>query len=174
MVIAAPAWLVIPAMVTRRTDRWTERIAKMMAATGAAGAAFAATNPFLIWNFWSNPRLLGSNVGTTVGMYSAGRLWEGLWNVGALSVEAAGVAVLAAGAIGAAWVWRVRPSRRWVVLAPGLAVLGAMAVVGAGKPGEYARFGIPAYAMLAVLAAVAAARLTARRQIGRASCRERV
>jgi len=156
---AWPVWLVLPAMLLARHDHWASRLGKLAAAVALSGGIYLLFNPFVVINLFVNPAVLRSNLANSAAMYEIGRLGAGLANVARLSLEGAGPAVPLTGLAGAVWLcWR-QPARAGVVLAPAGAVLALMIAVGAGKPAEFARFGMFAYAALAVLAGCASAKL---------------
>jgi hypothetical protein len=160
---AWPVWLVLPVMFAGRGGGWRDCGSKLAGATAACLGVFLLFNPFLVFNLLFHRSMLVSNLANSTAMYSVGDLTEGAANVAKLSFEAAGPAVLAAGILGGLWLYL---RRRWEVaclLLPGAAVLGMMASLGAGKPGEFGRFGVFAYAVLALLAGCGAAVLAERR-----------
>ena len=159
---ACPIWLVLPAMLVARADSWNQRVAKLAASTAVSVATFSVLNPLLIWNLLTNRDVVRSNLGTTAAMFPLADIGGGLTTVAALTLEAVGPAVVIAGLGGALWLCVRRRNRAMTLLIPPAVALAVMVAVGAGKPGEFARFGVFAYAMLAVLAAVGLARLAAR------------
>jgi len=158
---AWPVWLVLPAMLVARHDRWADRLRKLAVATALFGGVYLLFNPFVVINLFINPAVLRSNLENSAAMYRIGALGAGLMNVARLSAEATGPAVLLTGLAGAVWLCVRQRARAGVVLAPAAIALAAMVAVGAGKPAEFARFGIFAYTVLAVLAGCASAKLLA-------------
>ncbi len=156
---AWPVWLVLPAMLLARHDRWASRVGKLAAAVAMSGGVYLLFNPFVVINVFANPAVLRSNFENSAAMYQIGSIGAGLANVVWLSSEAAGTAILLTGVAGAVWLCRRQRARAAVMLAPAAAVLAVMVAVGAGKPAEFARFGMFAYAALAVLAGCVSARL---------------
>jgi len=156
---AWPVWLVLPAMLLARHERWASRVGKLAAAGALSGGVYLLFNPFVVINLFVNPAVLRSNFENSAAMYQVGSLGAGMANVVRLSLEAAGAAVLLAGLAGVVWLCRRQRARAAVIVAPAAAALAVMITVGAGKPAEFARFGVFAYAVLAVLAGCVSARL---------------
>jgi hypothetical protein len=160
MVLSAwPIWLVLPAMLLGRKDGWRVRAGRLVAATLLFVTIYVLFNPFVAIHLFANRAVLRSNLANSAAMYRVGDLGQGLHNLIRLSAEAAGPALLVIGLVGVAWLCVRRRGEAATLLLPAAMVLATMAAVGAGKPGEFARFGMFAYAILAVLSGCAAARL---------------
>lgn len=130
---------------------------KTLAGVGVGVVVYLLTNPYLVINALTDRDLLRSNIGNSLAMYAVARIGDGLLRVVELTVEGATLPIMllgAAGAVVAVW----RRSRAAVVLVVPAAVFFAQFVlIGAGKPGEYGRFGVFTDAALAIGAACAIA-----------------
>ena len=115
-----------------------------------ASAVYLITNPYIVINAISNRETLASNFGNSLAMYEIDRVVEGLMRVGELTIEGATLPVLILGSVALV----VALMRRKTFVAPLVVVAGVFflqfVLIGAGKPGEYGRFGIFTNTALAI------------------------
>jgi hypothetical protein len=154
-----------------------------------ASITYLLFNPYILINLFKNRDVLRSNFGNSLAMYEVARIGEGLKRVLQLTAEGASWPVVTLGALGLmAWlVRRIRSkqvdgaarnsgmrateeppsnSAEWIVLVVPAAVFFLQFVlIGAGKPGEYGRFGIFPNAALAIGAGCVLATVIRRRAI---------
>ncbi len=135
----------------------------LLLATLAFAVAYAATNPYVIYNALFNRAALTSNLSNSTAMYTIDRLPAGAIRVAELLVEAAGVGVVAVGAVGALWLLRRWPRQTLIAAAPAAALLAITIALGAGKPAEFGRFLLLPAVLLALAGGALLARLTRRR-----------
>ena len=135
---------------------------RSVAGVGVGGCVYLITNPYIVINAVSNREVLRSNFGNSLAMYEVSRVGEGLVRVLELTIEGATLPVLVLGAV--ALLFGV--VRRNAEVTP-LAVVGGVlflqfVLIGAGKPGEYGRFGVFTNTALAIGAACVIAGIFAR------------
>jgi hypothetical protein len=109
-----------------------------------AVAAYFATNPYVLINFFSNREILNSNFGNSLAMYEIDRVGEGLIRVFELMLEGATLPVVVLGFVaGVVSVLRHRQvPHLWLAIVPAFLFFAQFVLIGAGKPDEYGRFGI--------------------------------
>jgi len=134
----------------RRFARW---IATTLRGLTAAAIIYAISNPYLLINAVADRDVLRSNFGNSLAMYEVSRIGEGFQRMIELVIEGATLPVLVFG--GAAFTL-ASIRREWPILP--LAVCAAIfavqfALLGAGKPAEYGRFGVFPVTALAIAAA---------------------
>ncbi|MFH0982479.1 MAG: glycosyltransferase family 39 protein, partial [Planctomycetota bacterium] len=128
---------------------------RALAGIGIALLVYFATNPYVAINALCNRAVLRSNLSNSTAMYEIGRAGEGLVRVLELTVEGATLPVVVIGVIGLSIaIYR----RRWetlpLVIPAGL-IFVQFVLLGAGKPAEYARFGVFPNTALAIATACA-------------------
>jgi hypothetical protein len=116
-------------------------------------AVYLITNPYILINTVTNREVLQSNFGNSLAMYEISRIGEGFVRVIELTIEGAALPILALGVV-ATVIAVIRRNATMVPLAVAAAVFFMQFVfIGAGKPGEYGRFGIFTNTALAIGAA---------------------
>jgi len=130
--------------------RWVARTGLGVA---VAAAAYLVTNPYVLINALCSPEVIASNLGNSTAMYEIDRIGAGFVRVLELTVEGATLPIVILGAIAMIGAL-ARRSRIAVplIIAAGVFFL-QFVLIGAGKPGEYGRFGIFPNAALAIGAA---------------------
>lgn len=114
---------------------------------------YLAANPYVLVNAFVNREVLRSNFGNSLAMYEITRIGEGLIRVLQLTVEGATLPVAVFGTI-AFGLALVRWNRAAIVLfVPAAVFFLQFVLIGAGKPGEYGRFGVFTNSALAIAAA---------------------
>ncbi len=175
--VVAFAVLPVMAMLRARRDRHARERAggessspdlrawlSALMALGAGVVVYAATNPWVIHHLLFDRDIFRSNISNSTAMYPAGDLVGGAASGVVLLALAVGTlfffAIVFAGAVLLAR--RVRlGARSWLLLTAAAAVLIYFLPLGAGKPPEYARFGIvPMTVLLIAYFAVAGRGLT--------------
>lgn len=131
-------WAALPIVDRRMRERRV--LACLLAAGVGALVIYALVNPYLLYNGLFRPEVLASNVGNSTAMYRVGRLGEGLWRVCELMAESCGWPLLIVGFGGFLLLLRNHARETLIVAAPSLAMLLLAVSIGAGKPGEFARF----------------------------------
>jgi len=159
---AAPAFLLLPAMVMMRADERRQQIRLSLLAAVVGVLVYAITNPFVLINLLLHRDLLRSNAGNTGAMYAIGDLIAGVTNVGQLVFEGAGMTVAVAGFV--AWLslhFSPPELRRPLILLaiPAVAIAVMASLIAAGKPGEFGRFLILPDITLLIGLAVAVSRI---------------
>lgn len=128
------------------TESWTHQAPWSIALGGlTAVGVYAACNPYVVINLFSNRDVLSSNFGNSLAMYEVSRLGEGLLRVLELTIEGAtiGVVILGSIALMAGLSTRVRHAGAfWLLVIPAALFFLQFVLIGAGKPAEYGRFGI--------------------------------
>ena len=119
---------------------------------------YCATNPYVIYRGLLDRSVFKSNLGNSTAMYQSSDLLGGVANALVLFIIAAGALFTIAVALAIVFFMasRTRPgSRSWLLITAAVAVLAFFLPLGAGKPAEYARFGIvPMTVMLVAYFAV--------------------
>ena len=158
------AFLVLPIAAGLRAEPWRRRITAAVLGGAVGVMAYAITNPYAVKNALTGQSVWKENFANSRAFYpladSVADLVAGNLRTAALIAE--GMSPLLAIASIAAVVVMVASSAgrpTLVVLGPTAALLINMALVGAGKPGEFGRFALPADIVLAILVAAAAAHL---------------
>jgi hypothetical protein len=133
--------------------------------------AYILFNPFVAIHFFGDRELLRSNLGNSAAMYHID--FGGAANAARLILEGASPILVIAALIGAlSLIWRrLRPACAcagksdvgWLLAAPAMLVAIQFFLLAAGKPPEYARFGLLIDVFLLVVAFAAAARLQSHR-----------
>ncbi|MGE0479549.1 MAG: hypothetical protein AB7Q17_03650 [Phycisphaerae bacterium] len=137
---------------------------RALVVAGAVGVAtFCALNPYLLYNVMFNRESLASNLSNSTAMYRIGGVGAGAATVLDLLVESVGWGALLVGAAAGA----ACASRRWremcVVTSPAMGMVVLCVLIGAGKPGEFARFLLLPALILCAGAAVGVTWLAQRR-----------
>ncbi len=115
-----------------------------------AACVYLVTNPYILINAVINRDVLASNFGNSLAMYDVARVVEGFVRVLELTIEGATLPILFIG-MAALVVAIARRNRVMVPLAATALVFFAQFIlIGAGKPGEYGRFGIYTNTALAI------------------------
>lgn len=115
-----------------------------------AACVYLVTNPYILINAVINRDVLASNFGNSLAMYDVARVVEGFVRVLELTMEGATLPILLIGMV-ALVVAITRRNRAMVPLAvTALVFFAQFILIGAGKPGEYGRFGIYTNAALAI------------------------
>lgn len=145
-------------LAPRRVDASGGRLrAGPLASTGVAVLIYFVTNPYVFYNAAFDRATLLGNIGNSTAMYSVRQVSSGAARTFELLFDGTGPLVAGAGLMGFAWLlWRW-PRRTLVASSAGLGMVAICALLGAGKPAEYARFLV----LPAMLLAVAAAALLA-------------
>lgn len=148
-----PIFILIPLVAWLRWRSVAAAVRRTVYGLAIAVMVYLVTNPYIVINAVSNREVLRSNLGNSVAMYEASRVAEGFARVLTLTVEGATLPVLLLGLLAAT----VAIARRNRSIIP-LAVIASVSfmqfvLIGAGKPGEYGRFGVFADTALAIGAA---------------------
>jgi hypothetical protein len=161
--------VILPVMTLLRRQSWRDRII-VTAASGLIGIdVYFLTNPYVLLHLIRHDPVLTSNLGNSAAMYRAGGSLAALLNSALLVGEGTSYLLALAGAVGAVALFlravRVRMdwsesevarrSAGFLLAAPALLVGVQFVALAAGKPGEYARFGILFDTFLMVEAVVA-------------------
>ena len=111
---------------------------------------YLISNPYILINVFVNREVLASNFGNSLAMYQIDRLVAGFVRVWQLTVEGTTLPIVLLGicALFGGWVRRARNVSP--VIVPALVFFLQFALIGAGKPAEYGRFGIFTNTCLAV------------------------
>lgn len=118
-----------------------------------ASAVYLITNPYIVINALTNRDILRSNFGNSLAMYQIARIGEGFGRVIELTAEGATWPVLCFGAVGFVWlIWR-RQTSFLLLGVVAMIIFLQFVLIGAGKPGEYGRFGIFTNTALAIACA---------------------
>jgi len=105
-------------------------------------AVYMLANPYVLYNFLTGHGALGSNLTNSLAMYTgqAARAPEGLRRTLQLLGEAGGWGLPVAGSVGLVYLFRRHRGATAVATASGAGMLALAALLGAGKPAEFARF----------------------------------
>lgn len=114
---------------------------------------YLVTNPYVLINVFINRAVLQSNFGNSLAMYEISRIAEGVLRVVELTGEGASLPVLVFGLVVAVVASRRKRKNILPLAAPAALVFVQFALLGAGKPAEYGRFGVFTDAALAVATA---------------------
>lgn len=125
----------------------------VMAGTVVGAAVYLITNPYILINAVTRPEVLRSNFGNSLAMYEVARIGAGLVRVAELTIEGATLPIVLAGAAAGFWAIRCRVRTAAVLIVPAVVFFAQFVLIGAGKPGEYGRFGVFTDAALAIGAA---------------------
>jgi hypothetical protein len=148
--------LVIPAMVIVRGDKAGRAVGICVAGVAIAAAVYFASNPYVGIHLIGDRRVLVSNLGNSGAMYKFGASadWIRLLAIGM------GMPLAIAGVLGLLVIrWR---GAGWILALPAIAALVLFIAGAAGKPGEYARFGLVPDIGLMIAAVCAVGRLAKR------------
>jgi len=116
-------------------------------------AVYIAANPYVLINALFHPEILESNLGNSFAMYDAARIGEGFLRVLQLTAEGATHPILVGGALAlVVAIFKRRTPALPLVVTAGIFFV-QFVCIGAGKPGEYGRFGIFPNTALAIGAA---------------------
>ncbi len=132
-------------------------LGNVLAGTVVGVGVYLITNPYILINALTRPEVLRSNFGNSLAMYSVSRVGEGLLRVVELTVEGATLPIVLLGATSAVAGIMRRSRTALVLVVPAVVFFAQFVLIGAGKPGEYGRFGVFADAALAIGAACAIA-----------------
>lgn len=140
---------------------------RLWVAVALAAAVYCATNPYIPYNYLFERESLASNVTNSLAMYAdqMRRAAAGLVRVGELLRESCGIGVGLVGLVGFVILLRHRARDTTVVAAPGVAMLVMGAMLGAGKPAEFARFLILPVSLLCIASAVLLTALARQRRL---------
>lgn len=115
--------------------------------------AYVATNPYVVYHVLFDRAIFQSNIGNSTAMYRPGDIAGGIVHGTFLLAIAAGTlfffALVLAVIVFAARRTRLG-ARAWLLITAGAAVLVFFFPLGAGKPAEYARFGIVPMTVLVI------------------------
>ncbi len=136
-------------------DRRSARsaIGRTAAGVGLGAALYLLTNPYILINLFVNREVLRSNFGNSLAMYEVSRLGEGFLRVLELTAEGASWPVLVLGVVAAMAALLCRRRDALPLLVPAGLIGFQFVLLGAGKPGEYGRFGVFVNAALAIATA---------------------
>jgi len=141
------------ARANARGSDWARAVKRSIAGLTLAAIVYFVTNPYVIINAVSNRDVLRSNFGNSMAMYEIARIGDGLLRVIELTVEGATWPILIFGVVGLLWMVRGRRRMAWPLPICGLIFFVQFVLIGAGKPGEYGRFGVFPNTVLAIGAA---------------------
>lgn len=169
-----PIFVVLPVMAWRRPGPAERRVRQAVAACAVGGLVYVLSNPYIVINAFVNRAVLASNFGNSIAMYAVDRFGAGFVNVVRLMAVGTGVGPLVVGVVVAA-LHGGRAARRasearsqpvgsgsprailWLLGVPSLLLFVQFVALGAGKPGEYARFALfPDIAIATVAAGLVA------------------
>ena len=143
------------ALQTAPVDR--RRIAvELLLAGGLAIGVYVLTNPYVAYNLLMNRASLISNLSNSTAMYSLDRVLAGAARASQLTCESCGYAAPALGLVALVWLLRRGSAAALVAAGPGVALLLLCALIGAGKPAEFARFLLLPAALLCIATAMLA------------------
>jgi hypothetical protein len=154
------AWAVLPVMAIRRP----RPLRTMVLAGLIATLTFVVTNPWLPYDAIAHRERLTSNVGNYGNFYRPSLAPAAVLHAGQLLVEGTSPVPVIVAVLGAALLpWRRwRSANGWLLAMPAAFVAAQFALLAAGKPAEYARFGLTLDVALAILAATSVTRLPMR------------
>jgi len=107
-----------------------------------AVAAYLAVNPYVLINALFHPDILSSNLGNSTAMYRVDRLGAGFSRVLELTRDGATLPILILGVLAMAVALWHRRRIAWPLIVAAGVFFVQFVLLGAGKPGEYGRFGI--------------------------------
>lgn len=155
---AGAASLVVGSAIADQQSRKSNTLARLLTQTTVgvlvAAAVYLLTNPYIVINALTNRDILRSNFGNSLAMYEISRIGEGFTRVLELTAEGATWPVVIVGVIGLGLLIRRQPRRVAPLAVVALVFFLQFVLIGAGKPGEYGRFGIFTNTALAIAAAV--------------------
>jgi hypothetical protein len=150
---SAPIVILIPLALWMRCIRGWSLLRDCVAGGVIAVGTYAVTNPYVVINLFVNREVLASNFGNSTAMYAIGRPLDGVWRMMVLTGEGTTWPVMLLGVVaGMVAVFR-RQRIAWVLMVPAGVFVVQFAMIGAGKPAEYGRFGVFADVILAIGAA---------------------
>lgn len=151
--VAALLWPML--LLARRSVTHDRGLRYLALAGGLALAVYVGTNPYIPYNWLTQRAALSSNINNSTAMYrdQIRRTPEGVVRVGQLLIEGAGAGVTVGGIVGLGRLFRRRPRETAIVAISGLGMLLLAALLGAGKPAEFARFLILPVLLLCVATA---------------------
>jgi len=159
MVISALVAFAIPfVMIFLRSDASRARMTSLGLALTAGVIVFAVTNPFVLINIIAHPERFHSNIQNSTNMYAAhlGGLGNAVW----LTIAGASPVIVLFGVLGLLSSFRPRSFRTRIregyalLFAPVALSTAIFVLLAAGKPPEYARFGLPLDVALLIVAFV--------------------
>jgi hypothetical protein len=161
-------WMPTRNLAADELSKWAERTAancvlvraplgvslrRTVAGLVAAGLVYVTANPYVLVNALFHREVLQSNFGNSLAMYEIARLGEGMVRVLELTVDGATLPVTVLGvAAGLAFPF-LRRRTAWPLAVSAWVFFTQFVLIGAGKPGEYGRFGVFTNTALAVAAA---------------------
>lgn len=154
--------LLWPVLLVARKHDARHTLRDLALAGVLALAAYAVTNPYILYNLLFDRAVLWGNLQNSTAMYSIGRIPEGFLRVSRLLLESCGPGVLAGGLLALGWLGFRQPRHVALVSLPGAVMLVLCIAIGAEKPAEFARFLLLPTALLAIGTAALAAMLADR------------
>jgi hypothetical protein len=117
-------------------------IGRALFGLAVTGLVYIAVNPYVFLNALFDREVLRSNFGNSLAMYEVARLGEGFVRMLELTVEGATLPLVILGVIGAVAYGRAEGRAALPLIAAAGVFFIQFVLIGAGKPGEYGRFGI--------------------------------
>ena len=130
----------------------------LLLALACAIATYSITNPFVLIHWLGDRTILESNLRNSLAMYTAPLSREGVMNAVYLIGEGASPLLAGMGVIAAMFLRR-RHALQVLLAIVCLPTLVQFFNLATGKPGEYARFGLPVYIALTLAAFTLAAKM---------------
>ena len=115
-----------------------------------AACVYLVTNPYILINAVTNRDVLASNFGNSLAMYDVARVAEGFVRVLELTIEGATLPILLIGMVALVVAIKHRDREMVPLALTALVFFAQFILIGAGKPGEYGRFGIYTNTALAI------------------------
>lgn len=149
---SGPILILIPltALILNPAGNWKGWSQRTIVGCLLAIGAYAMTNPYVVWNALFHREVLGGNLSNSTAMYRVAEISQGAARVLELTREGATLPILAFGAAGLLLMLWKMPRRSLFVTLPALLFFVQFALIGAGKPAEYGRFGVFTDAILCV------------------------
>ncbi len=122
--------------------RWKHTVRLAALGIAAAIVVYLLTNPYVLFNALTNREILRSNFGNSLAMYEIAGVIPGLIRVLELTVEGATWPVVVLGVVALVIGLVRRNTLMLPLVVPALLFFLQFVLIGAGKPGEYGRFGI--------------------------------
>jgi hypothetical protein len=152
--ILSSVWIValIPLMELIRPQR-SRAGGRIVLGLVVAAACYAATNPYVLINLFTNPDLLMSNLRNSGAMYDLGNPLANLRRGWVLMAQGSSLWIMATGLAMLVALWGFDWRRTALLAVPALLVCVQFFALAANKPGEYGRFAVLPCAVLAMTAA---------------------